>query len=163
MFNFSRSRGGGRDSGQNSHSRHSNIGDGRQGGGSSAGGGMQQQKMMEGRVSGLPGAMSLMSHSQHSSNPNASSNLSMNTQRTVASFTGSAFTESELLTDLPKKKFTGRCRLFVGNLPNEVKEAELKELFTPHGDIAECYLSGKGFAFLRLVLRFHSFKQNSLF
>ena len=55
------------------------------------------------------------------------------------------------MTDLPKKKFTGRCRLFVGNLPNEVKEAELKELFSPHGDIAECYLSGKGFAFLRMV------------
>lgn len=66
---------------------------------------------------------------------------------------GAAFTESELMTDLPKKKFTGRCRLFVGNLPHEVKEAELKELFSPHGDIAECYLSGKGFAFLRLVTR----------
>ena len=58
------------------------------------------------------------------------------------------------MNDLPKKKFTGRCRLFVGNLPNEVKEAELKELFSPHGDIAECYLSGKGFAFLRMVFTF---------
>lgn len=65
-----------------------------------------------------------------------------------------AFTDSELMNDLPKKKFTGRCRLFVGNLPNEVKEAELKELFSPHGDIAECYLSGKGFAFLRMVIFF---------
>lgn len=66
-----------------------------------------------------------------------------------------AFTDSELMNDLPKKKFTGRCRLFVGNLPNEVKEAELKELFSPHGDIAECYLSGKGFAFLRMVIFFY--------
>lgn len=65
-----------------------------------------------------------------------------------------AFTETELLNEIPKKKFTGRCRLFVGNLPNEVKESELKELFTPHGDISECYLSGKGFAFLRLVCNF---------
>lgn len=65
-----------------------------------------------------------------------------------------AFTETELTNEIPKKKFTGRCRLFVGNLPNEVKEAELKELFTPHGDISECYLSGKGFAFLRLVRNF---------
>ena len=32
-----------------------------------------------------------------------------------------------------------------------MKEQELKDLFSPHGDIAECYLSGKGFAFLRLV------------
>ena len=58
------------------------------------------------------------------------------------------------MDEVPKKKFTGRCRLFVGNLPNEVKETELKELFSPHGDIAECYLSGKGFAFLRLVSLF---------
>ncbi|GMT19252.1 hypothetical protein PFISCL1PPCAC_10549, partial [Pristionchus fissidentatus] len=69
---------------------------------------------------------------------------------------GQAFTDSELMTDLPKKKFTGRCRLFVGNLPNEVKEQELKEMFSPHGDIAECYLSGKGFAFLRLDTRAHA-------
>ncbi|GMR42234.1 hypothetical protein PMAYCL1PPCAC_12429, partial [Pristionchus mayeri] len=69
---------------------------------------------------------------------------------------GQAFTESELMSDLPKKKFTGRCRLFVGNLPNEVKEQELKEMFSPHGDIAECYLSGKGFAFLRLDTRAHA-------
>lgn len=72
--------------------------------------------------------------------------------RGAGSFSGQAFSESELMNDIPKKKFTGRCRLFVGNLPNEVKEAELKEMFTPHGDIAECYLSGKGFAFLRLVI-----------
>lgn len=66
-------------------------------------------------------------------------------------FSGQAFSETELMTDLPKKKFTGRCRLFVGNLPMDLKEEELKELFAPHGDIAECYLSGKGFAFLRMV------------
>ncbi|EPB80231.1 hypothetical protein ANCCEY_00633 [Ancylostoma ceylanicum] len=77
-------------------------------------------------------------------------------QRGAGSFSGMAFTESELMGDLPKKKFTGRCRLFVGNLPNEVKEAELKELFSPHGDIAECYLSGKGFAFLRMDTRAHA-------
>ncbi|MFH4978045.1 hypothetical protein AB6A40_004754 [Gnathostoma spinigerum] len=69
---------------------------------------------------------------------------------------GQAFSETELMTDLPKKKFTGRCRLFVGNLPNDLKEEELKELFTPHGDIAECYLSGKGFAFLRMDTRAHA-------
>ncbi|KJH41559.1 hypothetical protein DICVIV_12466 [Dictyocaulus viviparus] len=77
-------------------------------------------------------------------------------QRGTGSFSGMAFSESELMGDLPKKKFTGRCRLFVGNLPNEVKEAELKELFAPHGDIAECYLSGKGFAFLRMDTRAHA-------
>ena len=64
---------------------------------------------------------------------------------------GVAFTDSDLTSEIPKKKFTGRCRLYVGNLPNDVSENELKELFTPHGDISECYISGKGFAFLRLV------------
>ncbi|KAH7730862.1 Protein PSF-1 a [Aphelenchoides avenae] len=73
-----------------------------------------------------------------------------------AKLSGAAFTEQELLVDIPKKKYTGRCRLFVGNLTPDVKEAELKELFAPHGDIAECYLSGKGFAFVRLDTRAHA-------
>ncbi|CAB3402441.1 unnamed protein product [Caenorhabditis bovis] len=79
-----------------------------------------------------------------------------NQNRSLNSFNGMAFTESQLLDDLPKKKFTGRCRLFVGNLPNEVQENELKEMFSAHGEIAECYLSGKGFAFLRLDTRAHA-------
>lgn len=66
-------------------------------------------------------------------------------------FSGTAYTDAELAGEIPKKKFTGRCRLFVGNLPNEVKESELRALFEPHGDVSECYVSGKGFAFLRLV------------
>ncbi|CAJ0942988.1 unnamed protein product, partial [Mesorhabditis belari] len=70
--------------------------------------------------------------------------------------TGQPFTDNELLNDVPKKKFTGRCRLFIGNLPNDMKEEELKQIFTPHGDISECYLSGKGFAFLRLDTRAHA-------
>lgn len=76
--------------------------------------------------------------------------------RAASILCGQAFSDNELMTDLPKKKFTGRCRLFVGNLPNDLKEEELKELFTPHGDIAECYLSGKGFAFLRMDTRAHA-------
>ncbi|VDP03832.1 unnamed protein product [Soboliphyme baturini] len=52
-----------------------------------------------------------------------------------------------------KKKFTGRCRLFVGNLPNELKEDELRDLFTQYGEVAECFLSGKGFAFIRMDTR----------
>lgn len=53
--------------------------------------------------------------------------------------------------DSTKKRFTGRCRLFVGNLPTDLKEEDLRELFGKYGDIAECYLSGKGFGFVRLV------------
>lgn len=64
---------------------------------------------------------------------------------------GVAFSDSQLTLEIPRKKFTGRCRLYVGNLPSDIKEDELKDLFSPHGDISECYSSGKGFAFLRLV------------
>ncbi|VDN06378.1 unnamed protein product [Thelazia callipaeda] len=80
----------------------------------------------------------------------------MNLMSSLNVLSGQAFSETDLMSDLPKKKFTGRCRLFVGNLPNDLKEQELKELFAPHGDIAECYLSGKGFAFLRLDTRAHA-------
>ncbi|CAD5230434.1 unnamed protein product [Bursaphelenchus xylophilus] len=58
--------------------------------------------------------------------------------------------------EIPRKKFTGRCRLFVGNLPNDLKEEELKKMFVDFGEINECYLSGKGFAFLRLDTRAHA-------
>ena len=53
--------------------------------------------------------------------------------------------------EIPKKKFTSRCRLFVGNLPNEIKEVEFRDLFKEFGEINEAFLSGKGFGFLRLV------------
>ena len=51
-------------------------------------------------------------------------------------FSGAPIPESELLEDQPKKKFTGRCRLFVGNLSTEFKEQDLKELFLPYGEIS---------------------------
>ncbi|KAK0416904.1 hypothetical protein QR680_012744 [Steinernema hermaphroditum] len=69
---------------------------------------------------------------------------------------GAPLTEDQLMMELPKKKFTGRCRLFVGNLTNDTTEVELKEMFAPHGDISECYISGKGFAFLRMDTRAHA-------
>ncbi len=50
-----------------------------------------------------------------------------------------------------KKKATGRCRLFIGNIPLEVKDEEVKELFGAHGSVEEFFLSGKGFAFIRMV------------
>lgn len=50
------------------------------------------------------------------------------------------------------KKFTGRCRLFVGNLSQETTEAEFRKLFEPYGEISEVYLNtAKGFGFIRLV------------
>ena len=50
------------------------------------------------------------------------------------------------------KKFTGRSRLFIGNLPNELTEAEFKKLFNDHGEISEVYLNTqRSFGFVRLV------------
>ncbi len=50
------------------------------------------------------------------------------------------------------KKFTGRCRLFVGNIPSDTKEADFKEMFKPHGECSEIFLNpSRGFGFIRLV------------
>ena len=53
---------------------------------------------------------------------------------------------------LAEKKFTGRCRLFVGNLPSDMTEEKFKELFKPHGEFTEVFLNPmKGFGFIRMV------------
>jgi RNA recognition motif-containing protein len=39
-----------------------------------------------------------------------------------------------------KKKFTGRCRLFVGNITPDTTEEEFKDLFKPFGEINECFV-----------------------
>lgn len=51
-----------------------------------------------------------------------------------------------------EKKFTGRCRLFVGNLPNDTTEDEFKKMFSPFGQFTEIYLNtSRGFGFIRMV------------
>jgi hypothetical protein len=50
------------------------------------------------------------------------------------------------------KKFTGRCRLFVGNLPGDVSETEFRGLFTKYGEVGEAYLHPtSSFGFVKLV------------
>lgn len=52
------------------------------------------------------------------------------------------------------KKFTGRCRLFVGNVTSETSEDEFKDLFSKFGETGEMFLNGsKGFGFIRLDYR----------
>ena len=54
-----------------------------------------------------------------------------------------------------KKKFSGRCRLFVGNLPNDMSENEFQKFFEPYGELNEVFLNAsRGFGFLRLVSMF---------
>lgn len=48
-------------------------------------------------------------------------------------------------------KFSGRNRLYIGNLTSDVTEEELKEMFKPYGEISEAFInSEKNFAFLKL-------------
>ena len=51
-----------------------------------------------------------------------------------------------------EKKFTGRCRLFVGNLTPDVTEDVFKKMFLTYGEVSEVYVnSSRGFGFIRLV------------
>ncbi|XP_064609918.1 paraspeckle component 1-like isoform X2 [Liolophura sinensis] len=53
-----------------------------------------------------------------------------------------------------EKKFTMRCRLFVGNLTAETSEEEFKSMFEPFGELSEVYLNPqRGFGFCRLDYR----------
>lgn len=48
-------------------------------------------------------------------------------------------------------KFSGRNRLYVGNLPQDVKEEDLREWFKPYGEINEAFVNNeKNFAFLKV-------------
>lgn len=50
------------------------------------------------------------------------------------------------------KKFSNKARLFVGNLPRDFSEEELKKLFEPHGEVQEVYVhKEKNFGFVRMV------------
>lgn len=65
------------------------------------------------------------------------------------------------------KKFTGRCRLFVGNLPPTITDEEFRKMFEQFGEIAEVFLNPqKGFGFVKLVSVLHPyifFAFNSVF
>ena len=66
----------------------------------------------------------------------------------VPDFTG------EIQNEEPKeqKKFTGRCRLFVGNITPDTTEEQFKEMFTPYGEVSEIFVNAaRGFGFIRLV------------
>ena len=60
-------------------------------------------------------------------------------------------------TPQAEKKFTGRCRLFCGNLPSDMTEAEFKELFKKFGETGECFLNTqRSFGFIKLDTRINA-------
>ncbi|XP_026797990.3 splicing factor, proline- and glutamine-rich isoform X1 [Pangasianodon hypophthalmus] len=53
-----------------------------------------------------------------------------------------------------EKTYTQRCRLFIGNLPNDITEDEFRKLFSKYGEPSEIFINqGKGFGFIRLESR----------
>ncbi|CAG0895393.1 unnamed protein product [Cyprideis torosa] len=53
-----------------------------------------------------------------------------------------------------RKKFTGHCRLFVGNLPPSITDEEFEDLFKPYGETFEPFVNrDKNFGFIRLDYR----------
>ncbi|XP_033635314.1 paraspeckle component 1-like isoform X2 [Asterias rubens] len=63
----------------------------------------------------------------------------------------------ESATRKTEKKFTQRCRLFVGNLTPDTTEDEFKGLFEKYGEISEVFLNkSKGFGFIRLDTRYNA-------
>ena len=67
-------------------------------------------------------------------------------------------------TDLPNLdtngiKFSGRSRLYIGNLSNDVTEESLKEMLAPFGEVGEIFYNReKKFAFLRMGTKYEAEK-----
>ncbi|KAM4597537.1 splicing factor, proline- and glutamine-rich-like isoform 2-T2 [Polymixia lowei] len=59
-----------------------------------------------------------------------------------------------LLLKPGEKTYTQRCRLFIGNLPNDISDDDFKKLFAKYGEPSEVFINkGKGFGFIRLESR----------
>lgn len=54
--------------------------------------------------------------------------------------------------DTAEKKFSGRNRLYIGNLSNEITEQDISDLFQKYGETSELFVNKeKNFGFIRLV------------
>jgi proline- and glutamine-rich splicing factor len=61
--------------------------------------------------------------------------------------------------EMDEKKFSGRTRLYVGNIGNDVDENDLRGLFSPYGETSEYFLNKeKNFAFVRVDFRVNAEK-----
>ncbi|XP_066530318.1 splicing factor, proline- and glutamine-rich isoform X2 [Hoplias malabaricus] len=59
-----------------------------------------------------------------------------------------------LLRKPGEKTYTQRCRLFIGNLPNDITEEEFRKMFAKYGEPSETFINqSKGFGFIRLESR----------
>lgn len=54
-------------------------------------------------------------------------------------------------TEFVEKKFTGRCRLYLGNIPPNLEENEMKDMLKEYGEIFDVFLNrDKKFSFVRM-------------
>lgn len=99
---------------------------------------------------------------QRNQNPDSSMGREHTYQNNQMNLNAIKFTPSYPTRDLPlietkldpNKKFSGRCRLFVGNLAHNTSEERLKSLFERFGEVGEVYLGPKSaFAFVKMDTR----------
>lgn len=55
--------------------------------------------------------------------------------------------------DHSEKRFSGRSKLYFGNIANDVEENEIRDLFAKYGETSELFLNKeKNFGFVRMVI-----------
>ena len=117
----------------------------------------------QGATSGDHGNKGQRNYNRHDREKNIQSNRqggrdnqSQNTRSNSKTNSNIKEEETDATSSDEPKKFTGRCRLFLGNLPNDVSEEEFKKLFTEHGEVSEVYLNNlRGFGFVRMVRKLY--------
>ena len=64
----------------------------------------------------------------------------------------SADDTKDFATPRNEKKCSAKSRLFIGNLPRDTKENQVKDMFAEFGDVTEVFVQKeKGFGFIRMV------------
>ncbi|XP_036370421.1 non-POU domain-containing octamer-binding protein isoform X3 [Octopus sinensis] len=100
------------------------------------------------------GSKSHQHHQQHQQQHNSQGGGGGNLQEGKGDVSGLSAASAAALSTRDEKKFTGRCRLFVGNLTPDITEDDFRKLFQPYGEISEVYVNAsKGFGFIRLDYR----------
>lgn len=89
-------------------------------------------------------------------NPGMGRNIEDRIHERLAQINGPTYDLPAL--DVVEKKFSGRNRLYVGNLPADITDEELSEIFKPFGETNELFINKeKNFGFIRMV----RFSQNN--
>lgn len=61
--------------------------------------------------------------------------------------------------DATEKKFSGKCRLYIGNIPSELEESELTDMFKKYGETNELFINReKNFGFIKMDYHFNAEK-----